>query len=70
MSTTNNLEARLHEMGLARPRPENRSKAARRLRRLCKGKFGNMSDDQKEARQPDVKKQGVYIRALARPGYD
>lgn len=44
------LESRLRNMGFARATSQKQDVLARSLRRLCDGKFGNMTDIQKEQR--------------------
>lgn len=46
----NEMESRLRSMGLARATSRSQDTIARSLRRLCDGKFGNMTDIQKEQR--------------------
>lgn len=44
------LDTTLRSMGLARPSTRSDEEISRSLRRLCKGKFGNMTDIQKQQR--------------------
>ena len=44
------MESRLRNMGFARPQSRKQEVIARSLRRLCDGKFGHMTDIQKEQR--------------------